>query len=157
VNPRAEALDATFHRRLADELFRHTWSLIERADRGPEEDAEMVNAVHAGRWHAGRAEGGGTTDLAVAEWQISHVYAITGRAEPALHHARALLRICEEGHLGDYVLAYAYEALARAAAVGGDAVECEKWLEKGWVAAEQVSDSSVRERIESDLARIRSG
>jgi hypothetical protein len=145
------------HRRLADELVQYVWSLIERTDRGPDDDAEMVHAAHAARWHRARAEGCGPQDLATAEWQISHVYAITGRSEPSTHHAQRSLELCRTHRLGGYLLAYAYEALARAAAVGGDDVGCEKWLEKAWAAAEEVSDPATRERIEADLGGIRAG
>jgi hypothetical protein len=151
-----QPVGAALHRRIADELFQYTWSLIERTDRTPDEDADMVNAAHAGRWHWARAEGREPSHLAIAEWQISHVYAIVGRAEPSTHHAQTSLRFCREHQLGDYLLAYAYEALARAAAVAGDDIECEKWLEQGWTAAQQVSDAATRERLEADLSRIRS-
>ena len=42
------------------------------------------------------------------------------RAEPALYHARRCLEICEANGIGDFDLAFAYEALARASAVAGD-------------------------------------
>ena len=44
------------------------------------------------------------------------------RAPPSgagLHHARRVLEICEEHGIGDWDLAFAYEALARAHAAGG--------------------------------------
>jgi hypothetical protein len=144
------------HRRLADELVQYVWSLIERPDRGPDDDAEMVHAAHAARWHRARAEGCTPHDLAIAEWLISHVYAIVGRAEPSNHHAQASLDLCRKHRVEGYLLAYAYEALARAAAAGGDDVACEKWLEKAWAAAAEVSDPATRERLEADLGGIRS-
>jgi hypothetical protein len=73
------------HRRLAVELFNHVWTLLELASRTPEQDDELVHAAHASRWHWSKA--GTTVNLARGEWQISRVYAVLGRAEPALWHA----------------------------------------------------------------------
>jgi hypothetical protein len=144
------------HRRLADELVQTVWALIERPDRGPDDDAEMVHAAHAARWHQARAEGCEPPELAIAEWLIAHVYAIAGRAEPSSHHAQASLDFCRKHRVEGTILAYAYEALARASAVGGDEVACEQWLEKAWSAAATVSDTATRERLEADLGGIRS-
>jgi hypothetical protein len=151
-----ESVDAKLHRKIAIDLFNHTWALIERQDRTPDDDAEMVNAAHTSRWHWSRSAGCEPKNLAIAEWQISHVYAISQRAEPARHHARQSLQICRKHGLGDYLLAYAYEALARGAAVAGDDVDCEEWLEKAWAAAQEVGDPQTRERLETDLGSVRS-
>ena len=59
---------------------------------------------------------------------MSHVYAVLGRAEPALHHARRALELAgTEPGVRDFDVAYAYEAMARAHAVAGDAVEARRW------------------------------
>ena len=72
----------------------------------------MLDAPHASRFHWG--EVGTAVNLARGEWQVSHVYAVLNRAEPALYHARRCLAICEANAIGDFDLAYAYEAIARA-------------------------------------------
>jgi len=51
---------------------------------------------------------------------VSRVYAVLGRAEPARHHAQRVLDVCLENGIGDWDLGFAYEALARAAAVVPD-------------------------------------
>ena len=57
-----------------------------------------------------------TANLARGEWQCSRVYAVLGRAEPALWHARRCVELDEAGAEGreDWDLAAAYEAMARA-------------------------------------------
>src|SRR5690606_16440823 len=107
--------EARVHRRLAAELFNRVWSLLEQPDRDQAADDTMLHAAHASRFHWG--EVGTPVNLARGEWQISRVYAVLGRAEPALHHARRCLEICEAHGIGDFDLAFAYEALARASAV----------------------------------------
>ncbi len=59
------------------------------------------------------------------EWLCSRVYAVLGRGEPALWHARRALAILEIGGEGieDWDRPAVYEALARACAVAGDPVE----------------------------------
>ena len=53
------------------------------------------------------------------------LYTVLGRAEPALHHARRCLELCEANPeaIEDWDLPYAYEALARAHALAGEADE----------------------------------
>jgi hypothetical protein len=43
------------------------------------------------------------------------------RTEPCLHHAQRALDICLAEGVGDFDLAFAYEAIARSHAIAGDA------------------------------------
>jgi hypothetical protein len=136
-------------------LFNRVWEMLEMPDRTPALDDQMVHAAHASRWHWSQAgEVGGSEQLAVGEWQCARVYAVVGRGEPALHHARACLATCEEAGLGDWVLAAAYEALARASVVAGDAGEARAWLGRARTAAAVIAEEEDREVIEADLASI---
>ena len=151
----ADPLDADAHRRLGVERFNHVWRLLEAEDRTAEQDDEMLHAAHASRWHWSRS---GAADLAqrlaVGEWQCSRVYAVLGRAEPALHHARRCVAMAEAGGLEDWVSASAYEAMARASSVAGDRQAFEQWREKARAAAEAIGDEEEREVIEGDLATL---
>ena len=79
----------------------------------------MIHAAHASRHHWGHA--GTPVNVSIGEWQLSRVYAVVARAEPALYHGRRALEIARQNHLGRFYVAYAYEALARASAVAGKA------------------------------------
>src|SRR4029079_5370428 len=92
-------LDPVTERAIAVDLFNHTWTLLQRPDRTAEEDEAMVHAAHASRHHWGRVGDAGS--WAVGEWQIARVYAVLGRAEASLHHARRSLELCEANGLGD--------------------------------------------------------
>jgi len=72
----------------------------------------MIHAAHASRYHWGKI--GAPVNFARGEWQISRVYSILKRFEAALYHAQRCLEICKGNKIGDFDLAYAYEALARA-------------------------------------------
>jgi hypothetical protein len=145
-------IDPRIHRKLAIELFTHVWNLLEKADRTALEEDEMIHAAHASRFHWSLA--GDARNFAIGEWQVSHVYAVLGRAEPATHHARRNLELCLEHGIGDFVLAYAYEALARAASIGGRMDECEAHREKAREASTRITDEAIRRRLDDDLTSI---
>jgi hypothetical protein len=44
-------LSAEEHRRLGVDLFNHVWTLLELAERTPEQVDEMIHAAHASRYH----------------------------------------------------------------------------------------------------------
>jgi hypothetical protein len=75
------------------------------------------------------------------------------RPEPALHHAAASLQICQDAGLGDWVLAAALEAMARASAVAG-AADAAQWLEQARAATAAIAEAEDRDVIEGDLATI---
>src|SRR5579872_350316 len=106
------AVDAATDRRLGIDLFNFVWTLMEKPQRTQEEDDTMIHATHASRYHWGLV--GAPANLARGEWQVARVYTLLGRTEPALYHARRCLEICEQHGIGDFDIAFAHEALARA-------------------------------------------
>src|SRR5262245_48357020 len=102
-------LDA--HKKFAVDCFNRAWTLMEKK-RTAAEDDELLHCAHASRWHWGAV--GKPVNLARGEWQCSRVYAVLGRAEPSIHHAKRCLAICEQHGIRDFDIAYAHEALARA-------------------------------------------
>jgi hypothetical protein len=75
---------------------------------------------------------GTIANRARSEWQCSRVYAVLGRSEPALHHARRCLELCESApdEMADFDLPFALEAMARAHAVAGDEDAAGEWLDR---------------------------
>ena len=60
--------------------------------------------------------------LARGEWQCARVYSVLGHVEPALWHARRCVELAEaDPDREDWDLPAAYEAMARALHVAGDA------------------------------------
>ncbi|WP_431682362.1 MerR family transcriptional regulator [Kitasatospora sp. KL5] len=139
-------------RQLAVDLFNGVWRLLEKEDRSVEDDDRMLHMAHASRHHWGQV--GAATNLSRGEWQCSRVYAVLGRAEPARHHAQRSLDICRAEAIGDWDLAFAYEALARAAAVAGDTEQARAWTEQALAAAEDVAEAEDRELVLADLESI---
>ncbi len=141
-------------RLLAAQLFNETWRLMERQGRSRDDDDRMIHAAHASRYHWGQVPGVTPAHLARGEWQISRVYCVLGRAEPALHHARRVLDLCQENGIGDWDLAFAYEALARAHAVAGDAEQARHYTDQALAAAKDIAEDEERAILLADLETI---
>ena len=146
------ALTASDERELAKSLFNGVWELMGREDRTPDDDDRMLHAAHASRYHWGNV--GTAANLARGEWQCSRVYAVLRRAEPCLHHAQRVLDICEREGMGDFDLAFAYEALARGQAIAGDAATARAHTEQALAAAENIAEDEDRDLLLSDLETI---
>ena len=139
-------------RQFAVDLFNLTWEYLEKPERTAEEDDTMLNAAHASRYHWEQV--GTAPNLVRGEWQISRVYAVLQRPEPALYHARRCLELCQANGIGDFDLAYAYEALARASAVAGDIDVCDRYLALAIEAGEAITEDDDKEYFVNDLKTI---
>jgi DNA-binding transcriptional MerR regulator len=149
------SLDPEVQRKLAAALFNRVWTLLEQEARTEAEDAEMMHAAHASVYHWMQI--GKPVNRARGEWQCSRVYAVLGQPGPALFHAQKVLDICQQEGIGDFDLAFAYEALARANALGGDESEARRWAELARAACAQVAEDDDREIVESDLETLPAG
>ena len=145
-------LDPATERALSVALFNRVWALLETADRSPAQTDEMIHAAHASRYHWSVV--GEPANLARGEWQCSRVYAVIGRGEPALWHARRCLEILEAAGIGDWDLAAAYEAMARASAVAGDGEAARTWAERSRAACAAIAEDEDRRIVEADLATL---
>ncbi|HJQ42279.1 MAG TPA: MerR family transcriptional regulator [Jatrophihabitantaceae bacterium] len=137
---------------LAKDLFNGVWTWMERENRSPMDDDTMLHMAHASRYHWGNV--GTAANFARGEWLCSRVYAVLRRGEPSRYHAQRVLDICEENGIGDWDLAFAYEALARAAAVSGDADSARGYTEQALAAAENIGAEEERELVLTDLESI---
>jgi hypothetical protein len=145
-------VDAAVETSLAASLFNGVWTLLENPGRTADDDLLMVHMAHASRYHWGRV--GTAVNIVRGEWQCSRVYATLGRGEPALFHAQRALAICEANGIGDFDLAFCYEALARAHAVTGDTDEARRWQQRGLDAVSDVSEDDDRDILLVDLASV---
>jgi hypothetical protein len=146
-------VDTARQRAIAVQLFNATWDLLEQPGRTTAEDDRMLHMAHASRYHWG--EVGQPVNLVRGEWQVSRVYSVLRRAEPALHHARRALELCEQAGIGGFDVAYCYEAMARASAVAGDTDACDLWLARALRAAEDVDNPKDRDLLLRDLETVR--
>jgi hypothetical protein len=139
-------------RKLATNLFNRVWTLMEKPDRTRDDDDEMLHAAHASRYHWGAV--GEAQHRARGEWQISRVYTVLGRGEPAIAHARRCLDICRQHGIGDWDIAYAYEALARAYKTAHQATEARKYKKLARAAGDMITEVEDREHFDEDFATL---
>jgi hypothetical protein len=144
--------DYAVHRKFAVDLFNLVWSLLDKPDRTVQEDDKMIHAAHASRFHWG--EIGTPVEFERGEWQISRVYAVLRRPQAALYHAQRCLDICTEHNIGDFDIAFAYEAMARASAVAGEPSNCRRYVELAQQAGERIKDKDDRDHFFSELKTI---
>jgi hypothetical protein len=131
------------------DLFNEVWRLMETR----EDDERLVNAAHASAFHWAEAPECKPENRARSEWQISRVYSVLGRGEPAVWHAQRCLKWCESAGIGDWDLAYAYEALARAHGVAGTG-EADAWKARAREAGDAIADPEDREHFDEDYATL---
>ena len=141
-----------YHKKMGVDLFNLVWSLLDKKDRTKEEDDKMIHAAHASRFHWG--EIGTAINFARGEWQISRVYSVLDQSQAAAYHGKRSLDICKENKIGDFDLAFAYEAMARAYAIGGDKSQNEKYTELAKKAAEQIKKKEDKDYFLSELKTI---
>jgi hypothetical protein len=146
-------MDPEEHRRVAVELFNRVWQLLERPQRSAEDVDEMIHAAHASRYHWSKA--GTVVNLARGEWQCSRVYAVLGRAEPALWHAQRCLELTEAAtDAEDWDLPFAYEALARAHGQAGEPEDAARYRRLAVETGEAIADEEDRELLLGALASL---
>ena len=139
-----------FHRKTAIECFNRAWDYLDAKERTSKDNQEMLNLVHASRYHWGLV--GTATNLAVGDWQISRAYADLGQPQLALQFAESCLETCQKNGLED-IMHTASEAMARAYAVAKDYTRARKYLS---TARKQLDELTLsKEDRQSYLDQIR--
>jgi hypothetical protein len=141
------------HRKFAVNLFNLTWSLLDKKDRTKEDNDKMIHAAHASRFHWG--EIGTPLEFERGEWQISRVYSVQNRSEPAIYHAKRCLEICEANNIGDFDMAFAHEALARAYAIAKAKTQCTEHMDLARKAGDQIKKEEDKKYFFSELETIK--
>ena len=68
-----------------------------------------------------------------------------------MYHAKQCLDICTKNGIGDFDIAFAYEAMARAYNIAGDEKKYKKYYEKAENAGKQIEDSGNKEYFMGEL------
>jgi hypothetical protein len=139
-------------RQLGVDLYNEAWRLMESR----EDDDRLLYATHASAYHWLLAPEAEPKNRARGEWQISRVYSVLGRPEPALHHAQRCLDLCEEhaDNVEDWDTPFAYEALARAHKAAGNEAETARFTALAREAGEKISDREDRDQLDDALATL---
>lgn len=144
--------DATWHRIFAASAFNQAWDQIDKAERSADDDAAMLLATFASRYHW---EVVGTEEnRVVGDWQIAHVASLLGLSPIAMRFARAALdRAVEHGFEG-WLLASCHEGMARAHACAGNDPERDRHIRTASRLLDDVDDPGERNLVESQLESV---
>jgi hypothetical protein len=142
-----------FHKRIAVLTNNSIWPILDKAEPTKDEIEEALHMAHTSLYHWSKV--GQPINIARAEYMISRVYSAFSWAEPALYHAQRCLRITEETGVGDFDLAFAYEAMTRAYTVAGKKAECKKYRALTQKATNVVKNEEDRKICQAELDKIK--
>jgi hypothetical protein len=133
----SETSEQELHRKIAKQCFNKTWDYLEKKNRTPDDDKQMLILAHTSRYHWGLV--GNARNLAVGEWQISRVYADLKQAEPSLLFAKSCLDLTIKNNLTE-LLPSTYEGMARAYAVARQPQLAREYIVKARKELESIED-----------------
>lgn len=145
--------EAQAHRHFAVNCFNQTWRFIEKADRTPEDDHTMLSLAYTSLHHWMQI--GAPVNFVRGHWLLSRVYAVLKDGAQAKAHGARCLDLCEQDGIGDFDLAYAYEALARASHLLGEVAERDNYIRLADEAGKYIAKEEDRKLFLSDMATIK--
>lgn len=139
------------HLRFAKQSHGETWEMLGKERRSQEDNLRMIRAAQTSLYHW--LQVGTVLNEQRGEWLLARVYNVLGMVDLALLHAERCLRLTEANpeQMQDFDLAFAYEGIARAYALGGNPVEAKKYLQLAQVAGEAIVDPEDKEIFMGDL------
>ena len=152
--PYAEAYETEGqdHKKLSVDCFNRAWELLDKKDRTKEDDERMVSLAHASLAHWRMREDCTDRNLSIGYWQLSRVYAVLGQGDNAERYGGLCMHV--SGQEPPFYLAYAHEALARAALLNERRELFDKHLAEAKTLVSQVTDADEKKMLEDDLAQL---
>jgi len=154
MTPKADFDMEKAHRYFAAECFNQAWDYIDKSTRTMEEDEQMLMLTMASFWHWTQRSDCTPGNLSIGYWQLSRVHALLRQAEPARHYGQLCLKHSRGESTEPFHLAYAYEALARAESVNGDAAKRDEYLRLALEVGEALNDPETKKSLLADLSTI---
>src|SRR3989304_4573401 len=111
----------------------------------------MSEPVEAGEQEVHRKFG---VDLFNHVWTLLEKPDRSQAEDDQLYHAQRCLEICQDNDIGDFDLAFAYEALARASVVAGRQADRERYLALAREAGERIKEKEDKEIFFGDLEAV---
>jgi len=140
------------HKHFSVNCFNLTWDFIDQPSRTLEENEQMILTSMASVWHWTQRPDCEPKNLSIGYWQLSRVFALAGQAEQARKYGEISLR--HGKNEAPFYIGYAYEALARAEAVGGNKAKMNEYLTKAREYLAKVTDADGRKVLQADLETI---
>lgn len=145
---------AVAHQWFSTDCFNRVWTLLEKPNRTPEEDEQMISLAHASLAHWREREDCTPQNLSIGYWQLSRVFTVLGRKKSARRYGQHCLDISVNEP--PFFRGYAHEALARAAKLKGAGLEFNLHLKDAKELVDQIEDVEDRKLLQADLAELES-
>ena len=142
------------HKYFSAHCFNKAWDLIDKSERTPQEDEEMIRLSLASQYHWSQRDDRSSTSASIGFWQTSRIYSILGQADNARRYAQLCLGVSQGEDVPPFYLGYAYEASARAEAVGGNEQEMKAFLAKANSTADEIKKVEEKKMFLDDLSTI---
>jgi len=139
------------HEYFAKSINGRVWELLQKSNRSPSEDDEMLHAAHACTYHWKFV--GTSVQQQRGEWLISRVHVVLGHGNEALRHAQRCFELTESNRnlMKDFDIAYAFEGVARAQAMLGDHRIAKEFLILAERAGEAIANEEDRSIFMGDF------
>ena len=144
----------TAHKYFSANCFNSTWDYIDKANRTPEEDEQMLLLAFASAWHWSQRTDNNAKTRSISFWQISRVYALLNQPDNARFYGKKCLDVSSTSQVEPFYIAYAYEALARAEKTAGNFPLAESLARQAREIAEEISDAESKSMVLADLETI---
>lgn len=140
------------HRVFSAQCFNRTWELIDKPNRTPADDEQMLLRAYASLWHWTQRPDCTPQNLSIGYWLASRVHALLGEAAAARRFGKLSLKAAETESA--FHKAYAYEALARAAMTAEDRSQTEFYRQCAQAQLELIENPDERALLEGDLKSL---
>jgi hypothetical protein len=139
------------HLKFAKNLHGEVWTFLEMPDRSAVDDERMLYAAYASCYHW--LVSGTWANQQRGEWLIARVHSVLNDPAPALSHARRCLQLTQEHseRMEDFDLPFAYESVARASALAGNAEEARQYLTLARQSGEKILDEEEQKIFFDEL------
>jgi len=141
------------HRKLAIEANNATWEFLdcEPGSLSALDSEEMTRRAYAAAYHWSRAENATLLNEIRASWLISKVWLHQSQGVISLPIALRCIDLCVANNIGDFDLAYVYEAKARSLACLGDFKGASE--AKEFANGIEIADEEDRKLVQADLGK----
>jgi len=139
------------HLEFAKSTNNRVWELLEKQDRTPKDDEDMLLASFSPLYHWKHA--GSAVHTQRGCWMISRAYLALDRAEQSKEWALKCLEVTENnpGEMAEFDLAYAQEGLARVYALIGDYTLAQQHYDLALELGDQIKDPEDQKIFRDDL------
>ena len=143
---------AAAHRHFSAHCFNSAWELIDKPERTPEENEQMIQRTLASLWHWSQREDCTAKIFSIGYWQAARVFALAG--EP--HNARKYAKLCLDitPAADPFCLGYAHEAMARAEALAGNDELAQEHLSQARHFANDIANADDQQLLVDDLKSL---